>query len=209
MRTVRRQTLELRHRIVRAGGFSLVDVLVTVSLIGIVAAVTIPAMHNTVDEMQLGEAARQVEREMQVARQRAVGRSRVVRIRFNCPDPGAFRMVELIGTAAAPAEADAATNRCSESSYPFPAGDDDQLTRPNLDGPVRRLPDSVAFQTAETIEFWPNGTAHHDTGVNPWPVIPVAGIHVTLGRYGKTSSISVNGLGRIQLHAQPPDQTGQ
>ena len=56
----------------------------------------------------------------------------------------------------------------------------------------------------QTIEFWPNGTAHYDAGggASPWPMIPVAGIQIRLVRKGITASISVNGLGKIQLQAQ-------
>ena len=35
--------------------------------------------------------------------------------------------------------ADTAANRCQESAFPYPAVDDNPLTRPNLDGPVKRI----------------------------------------------------------------------
>jgi Tfp pilus assembly protein FimT len=184
-----------------AAGFSLIDTLVVVALIGIISAMAIPTMTGTIERMRLGQYAREVERELQTAKSRAVGKGRPIRVRFNCPAAGQYRIVELIGTPASPAAADSATNRCSETLYPFPP-DNNPITRPNLDGPVRRLESSLSFAAAQTIEFWPDGTAHYDAGgVNPWPMIPVAGINISLTRQGSTSTISVNGLGKVQLQS--------
>ena len=47
---------------------------------------------------------------------------------------------------------------------------------------------------------WPDGSAHTDTGaINPWPPIAAAGTSIVLTRSGKTRSILVNGIGKIQL----------
>ena len=110
-------------------------------------------------------------------------------------------MVELIGTPKVPAAADTAVDRCALTSYPFPGNADKKtLTRPNLDGPLRKLDSSVTFTTAETIEFWPDGSAHTNTGgVNPWPPIAGTGYTITLTRNGKTKTILVNGVGKIQI----------
>ena len=55
-----------------------------------------------------------------------------LRVRMNCPAAGFIRTVEFSDTAA-----DTPTNRCLSAPYPFPAADDDLMTRPNYDGPVR------------------------------------------------------------------------
>jgi prepilin-type N-terminal cleavage/methylation domain-containing protein len=181
-------------------GFTLVDMVAVVAIIGIVSAVSIPPLMNAADRMRLGQAAREVEREMQTAKSRAVGKSRPMRIRFNCPEVGQYRIVELIGTSAVPVAADTALNRCNSQLYPYPAGDTDPSTRPNLDGPLRRLDDTVTFGLFPTVEFWSDGTAHYDTGAGtPWPLIPAAGITVNMARKGVTSTITVNGLGKVQL----------
>jgi prepilin-type N-terminal cleavage/methylation domain-containing protein len=180
-------------------GFSLIDMLVVVTLIGIVSGIAVPTLINSINAMRLGQSARDVERELQTAKQRAVGKGRPMRVRFNCPAPSEYRMVELIGSPSAPAAGDDAADRCNATVYPFPA-DNNPITRPNLDGPVKRIDQQVAFVATQTIEFWPDGTAHHNTGVgNPWPMIPTAGISITLTRLGRTSTITVNGLGKIQL----------
>ena len=181
-------------------GLSLIDMLVVVAIMGIVAGIAIPSMTSSIDRMRLGQSTREVERELQTAKQRAVGKGRVIRVRFNCPVAGQYRIVELIGSPAAPAVADTAANRCNEVAYPFPAADNNPMTRPNLDGPVRRLDSSVTFGTVQTIEFRPNGTAHYDDGsVGEWPLVPVAGVTVNLARQGRTAAIRVNGLGRITV----------
>jgi prepilin-type N-terminal cleavage/methylation domain-containing protein len=180
-------------------GFSLIDMLVVVTLIGIISAIAIPTLINSINAMRLGQSAREIEREMQAAKQRAVAKSRPIRIRFNCPVVGQYRIVELIGSPSAPATADNATNRCDPVAYPFPP-DNNPLTRPNHDGPVKRLDNEVTFTAQQTIEFWSDGTAHYNNGTgDPWALIPTTGIAVTVSRAGKTSRITVNGLGKIQL----------
>jgi len=183
-------------------GFSLVDVIVVVAIIGIVSAITIPLMLGALDRMRLGQSAREVERELQQAKQRAVGKSSVMRVHFNCPTAREYRSVELIGTPNAPLAADTGNAaRCSTTGpYKFPPADNNPLTRPNLDGPARFLDPTVTFGAVQSIEFWSDGTAHYNNaGVNPWPMIPTAGITLTMVRSGKTASITVNGLGKVQL----------
>jgi Tfp pilus assembly protein FimT len=183
-------------------GFTLNDMVVAIAVVGILSAIGLPTMVGAIDRMRLGQSAREVERELQLARSRAVAKGRPIRVRFNCPTAGEYRIVELIGSPASPATADTASNRCSETAYPYPASDDDPSTRPNLDGPIRHLDKAVTFSSVQTLEFWPDGTTHHDSvssDVNPWPLIPVTGITISLAHQGKTSAISINGLGKIQL----------
>jgi prepilin-type N-terminal cleavage/methylation domain-containing protein len=180
-------------------GFSLIDMLVVITLIGIVSGIAIPTLINSINGMRLGQSSREVERELQTAKQRAVGKGRPMRVRFNCPTAADYRIVEIIGSPAVPVAADNAADRCSETVYPHPP-DNNPLTRPNLDGPIRRLDREVTFAVQQTVEFWPDGTAHYNNGgVNPWPMIPTAGISIQLTRAGRTTTITVNGLGKILL----------
>ncbi|MGH9173513.1 MAG: pilus assembly FimT family protein [Vicinamibacterales bacterium] len=181
-------------------GFTLVDTLVVITIIGTVSAIGVPSMLGAIDRMRLGQSVREVERELQIARSRAVAKGRPMRVRFNCPSAGQYRIVEVIGSPAAPTAADSAGNRCDETAFPYPAADRNPTTRPNLDGPIKRLDGSVTFTAMQTIEFWPDGTAHASTGAgSPWPLIPVAGVTISLARAGVTSAVTVNGLGKIQL----------
>jgi hypothetical protein len=178
--------------------------LITMALISVIAGMGVPALANLADSFKLGNALRDVERELQTARLKAVTSNRPIRVRFNCPVAGQYRMVELIGTPSAPVTADTATNRCQDTVYPFPPGDLNPLTRPNHDGPLRRLPDTVAFGSAVTLEFWADGSVHKDAGTGtPWPVIPTTGqtteTSITLTRGTDVRRIDINGLGKVTL----------
>jgi prepilin-type N-terminal cleavage/methylation domain-containing protein len=181
-------------------GFTLIELLMVVAIAGIMAVIGLPLLGQISGAIELGEATRQVERELQSARMTAVSANHPVRVMFNCPVAGQYRMVELIGTPAVPAAADGVVTRCSQANYPFPAPDNNPITRPNNDGALRWLSAQVSFTTSTTIEFWPDGSAHTNTGaINPWPPIAAAGTNIILTRAGKTKSILVNGIGRIQL----------
>ena len=182
-------------------GFSLVEMVIVTAVVAIIAGMAVPLLVNAAATIRLAQASREVERELQTARMLAVQTNQPMRLAFNCPSPGQYRIVELIGTSSVPASGDSATNRCAMTAYPYPADTDkNPLTRPNFDGPLRYLDPTVSFSVFTTIEFWPDGTAHTNTGgSNPWPVIGANGTTITLTRYGKTKNITVNGLGKIQL----------
>ena len=190
-----------KHLLREERGFTLIDIMATMVVLGIIMAMTVPSMLASLESIRLGQAAREVEREIHMAKSRAVSKGRAIRMRFNCPVAGAYRITELIGTPSVPAAADTAANRCNPVAYPPTPPDQDPLTLPNLDGPVRYLPDDVTFTATETIEFWPDGTAHYSAGAlaTPWPLIPTAGRNITVTREGKSSTITVNGLGKILL----------
>ena len=193
------------HRSGRApgnAGFTMVDILATIAILATLAAIATPQMFDGVDRLRLGISARDVEREQQFARLKAVSTNRPMRIRFNCPAAGQFRVVELIGTPRVPVAADGAANRCDETIYPYrPTGSDaNRMTRPNNDGAMKRLQPLATFTVFPTLEFWPDGSVHMDAGAgNPWPALTAAGATITLSRKGKTRNITVNTLGKIQL----------
>ena len=182
-------------RLTSAAGFTIVDMLATLAIIGTVSAMAVPQVIDAVDSMRLGMSLRDVERELQFARLKAVSTNRPMRVRFDCPSAGKIRAVELIGTPAIPDanDADAVLNRCSETAYPYlPTGaDHSRLTRPNNDGPVRTLYPGTTFTAKQTLEFWPNGTVHTTTGTQ------INTVTLTLSRKSKTKNITVNGLGKI------------
>jgi hypothetical protein len=139
--------------------------------------------------IKLGEATRMVERELQNARLKAVSTNRKLRVRPNCPATGYIRTVEVLGTAD-----DTATGRCSQTTYPFPAADQDVITRPNFDGPVRTIPNGATL-TGSTIEFSPDGTAVEVGGTVPM----AAPVSMTITREGKSKTVTINGAGKVLL----------
>ena len=180
-----------------AVGISVVDMLATLAVIGTVSAMAVPQVFDAVDRMRLGMSLRDVERELQFARLKAVSTNRPMRVRFDCPSAGKLRVVELLGTPAVPDanDADAVLTRCSETAYPYrPTGaDQSRLTRPNNDGPIRTLYSGTTFTAKQTLEFWPNGTVHNTAGTQ------INTVTLTLSRKSKTKNITVNGLGKILL----------
>jgi len=181
-------------------GFTLIDMMVVVTVFGILAAISIPSLSAVSERMKLGQGQREVERELQTAPLKAVTANRRIRVRFNCPVARTYRMVEVIGTAA-----DDAANRCLETAYPAVPADRNPMTRPNTDGPIRYLPKDVSFGAAAALEFAPDGTVRYQSGTSYIDVPDPNGTAVTLTKTAMTSvaKITVNRLGKIQLVPLP------
>jgi len=183
-------------------GFSLSELLIISALLAVVSAIAIPSMASLQDRLRLNQSARNLERDLHSARNKAVANNRPMRVLFNCPAAGQYRVVELLGSVSAPAAADAGPGRCQETNYPYPPPDNDYSTRPNFDGPVRRLDPRVSFGAVQTIEFWTDGSAHAGAAA-PLPMLSVAGTALTLtkpaGSTTRTATITVNGIGKIKL----------
>lgn len=200
-------TKHARQSVDSDNGFSLVELMGVVVVLAILGGMVVPAMKNATDGMRLGQAAREVERELQTARLKAVTANRAIRVRFNCPTAGEYRLVELIGTPTNNSAADSPLNRCQESVYPAIPPDTNPLTVPNHDGPTRRLHPLVSFGATRTLEFWPDGTVHANNPASDtpppagssWPQVPTSGYAITLTKDSQIKTITVNGLGKVQL----------
>ena len=148
----------------RAGGFTFVELLVAMAVVVVLTGVGMPVLGRAIEKYRVGMAIRDVERDLQAARLKAVSSNHPIRVRFNCPSAGFYRVVELIGEAGAPVAEDDRPDAASQALYPYPAADLDPLTRPNHDGPLRQLPPSVSFRSSQTLEFWPDGSVHTGGG---------------------------------------------
>jgi type II secretory pathway pseudopilin PulG len=179
-------------------GFTLVDLAVVMAIIGILSAIAVPQVARIGDAIALGEAQRLIQSELQRARLKSVTTNRVIRVRFNCPANGQFRMVELVGTSTIPAAADVAANRCSETAYPYPSADTNPITLPNQDGPIRRINSAVSFVNLPTIEFRPSGTAW-SVNADGTSTTPLAGngVSITVQKGNATKAITVIALGKV------------
>jgi prepilin-type N-terminal cleavage/methylation domain-containing protein len=185
----------------RVGGFTLVELLVAMAVMLVMMAIGAPVLARAIEKYRVGIAIRDVERELQTARLKAVSSNHPIRVRFNCPSAGFYRVVELIGEASAPLAEDDASARCGQALYPYPAADLDPLTRPNQDGPLRQLPRTVSFRSSQTLEFWPDGSVHSGGGANvaPWPVVAPTGVQISIEQGTKTAAVVVNGIGRVSI----------
>jgi prepilin-type N-terminal cleavage/methylation domain-containing protein len=172
-------------------GFTVTEMMLVVGVIATLAVIALPVMKDMTQSIKLSEASRLVEREMQDARLKAVNANRPIRVRLNCPAAGYIRSVEVLGTAA-----DNATDRCMTTPYPFPPPDNDIMTRPNFDGPVRVLPMGATVSNT-ILQFSPDGTAAEViNGVVTTIATPVT---ITITRDSKSKTVTVNNAGKIQL----------
>jgi prepilin-type N-terminal cleavage/methylation domain-containing protein len=188
-----------QHQRLARAGFTLVELLVVMSVLVIMAGVAMPQLGRALDLYRLGIAVREVERELQTARVNAVTANRRVRVLFNCPVTGQFRRVEVLGEPGLDDARDSSLTRCNEATFPFPPPDTDPLTRPNLDGPLHRLPIGVTMEGISGVEFLPNGTARSDAfgGSIDFADIPVSGVSATVTKDAHSRTITVNGMGRV------------
>lgn len=169
----------------------------TLAIFATISAIAVPLATNSFENQRLGIETRNVERELQTARLSAVATNRPIRIRFNCPSAGMYRRVEVIGTVNTPHADDAESSAAARCGYPFPAADNNPLTRPNNDGPTLQLYNSVAFNAVQTLEFWPDGTVHVPAATNPWPRLGSTDATISLTKGYSTKSVKVNSLGKI------------
>jgi Tfp pilus assembly protein FimT len=179
-------------------GYSLTELLVVVSIFMIVAGITIPLAMTLTEQMRLNAAVRQVERDLQTARLKAVQLNRPLQVRINCPAAGQYRAVEVMGSAI-----DNTGDRCDPARYPYPSPDDGDFTTPSADGAVQYLPEGNIFTAAGllVLQFTPDGrTLQVVSGTAQ--AIPAAGVDLQLVR-GTSSThsrtVNINGLGRITI----------
>jgi Tfp pilus assembly protein FimT len=176
----------------------MVDMVIAVTLIATISAIAIPALKDFGDAVAIGQAQRAVQNELQQARMKAVTTNRIMRVRFNCPAPGQFRTLELIGTPSIPAAQDTAGNRCDATVYPYPAADNNAVTLPNFDGPVQRIDPRVSFGATQTIEFRPTGVAYSvNANGTSTTTLPADGVAITVTKGNSVKTVTVNSLGKI------------
>jgi prepilin-type N-terminal cleavage/methylation domain-containing protein len=176
----------------REGGFSVIEMMLTVAVIATLMAMALPVMTDIAQSAKLNKAVRMVERELQSARLKAVSTNSILRVRTNCPGVGFVRMVEVINNAAV----DNAANRCNTGTYPFPPTDIDLATRPNYDGPLRVLPDDATV-TSVVLEFQPDGTVRQVVGNLPQAI--AGEVTLTVRRHDDSKLVTINAVGKVQI----------
>ena len=169
------------------------EIMMSTLLMGTMFAIALPAGKAALDSLELGNATREVERELQTARMRAVSANRPMRVKLNCPEDGQYRLVEVTGIVAT----DGAGSRCDESQYGFPAPRDNDRATPEHDGPLRRLDSSIDALLGPELEFSPDGTTR--LVVNGTVQTMTTDGVVQVERNGAIQEITVNALGIIAL----------
>ena len=157
-------------------GFTLIELMVTTGVIGLAAAIAIPAMNNAVQRNKVITSAELLGSQVREARLAAISRNRAYRVRFACPAAGAFRMLEVTGNTAI----DDAADRCA-------------TTLPN-DGPPIYLPPNVGFSGAGAKDLQVSARGQVSA-------VDGSGLPLTYGiTYGSHSrNVSVNATGRVTI----------
>ena len=163
-------------------GASLIELLVVVALIATAAGFAVPRLLTALESYRINSAARQVSAQIRAARLAAVTANRVMLVRFNCPGPGMYRVVEFTGNPAI----DTAADRCAA---PWP--DTDPVALPNVDGSPAYLPDTMAFGVTQDLRVSTTGQFSPVSGGMP------ALIEVTNG--SRVGQITVSAAGRVQM----------
>ncbi len=166
-------------------GFSLIEIMFVVLLLGLLMAVTLPGATAASRRYNLIAATREVAAQVRLARLKAVTANRTIRVRFNCPAEGQYRVVEVVNNAAI----DDAADRCSSTTYPYP--DPNPAALPNLDGPVMVLRGGITFGGVQDLDIAPTGRVTALTGAVP------ATIRVTNSH--ETQAVTVSATGRVQM----------
>ena len=175
----------------QAAGFSLVEIMMVVAMISIAAAAATPSIAAAMRIYTINSATESVASTVRSARYSAVTANRPVRVRFNCPSAGRFRVVELVGTAI-----DNDTNRCQLTNYPYP--DPDASAAPNVDGPVVVLPAGTVFNSAQDLEISAAGRVTPLSGC-PTCVLGAPPSTLTIGNGNDIRTITVSASGQVQV----------
>lgn len=175
-----------------ARGFTILELLISVGLVLVVVAAAAPVVTAAMRRYALTSATQGVAAQIRAARLIAVSRNVTMRVRFNCPEPGAYRIIEVVGNAGV----DQAADRCSQAAYPYP--DPDPAVRPNADRQVMYLPDGASFGTVSDIEIAGTGRITRLTGCPA--CVPAAGTaSVTVTGHAETRTITLTPNGRVQV----------
>jgi type II secretory pathway pseudopilin PulG len=168
-----------------AAGISLIETALVTLIVSTAMAIAVPGVGTAVRRYKLTSAVHQTAGEIRAARLKALTANRTLRVRFDCPVPGQFRVVELMNNPAI----DNDPARCSDTTYPFP--DPDPAVAPNQDGPARRLHIGASFAASQDFDISPTGRVTAVTGVLP--------ISLSIGDGYDLQTFTVSAAGQVQV----------
>lgn len=154
-------------------GFTILELLMVTAVLGIVAAMAIPAMNNAVERNKVFTTAELVAAQVREARLAAITRNAPVRVRFNCAGGRAMRLLAVTGDPSI----DNASNRCD-------------LTQPTDGSPVF-LPENVTLSASSPLlEVDGRGFITSIGGTMP--------LFLSVNNGSHTRTVAVTGTGRVR-----------
>ncbi len=156
-----------------ARGYTLIEVLITVGLIGVVTAISVPVFMESNARSNLWSGAERIGAAIRQARLRAISTNNSFRVVFNCPEANELRTLIMTGDAVIDDDA----GRCGDT----------------LDGDsgVIELPTGVGYDVAGTTSLQVTGRGVFSANGGAIPL----DISVTHG--GSTRTLTVSGTGQI------------
>src|SRR4029453_1209656 len=155
-------------------GYSMVELLITLGLIGVVSAISVPVFMESNARSALWSGSEQIGASIRSARLKAISQNTTYRVTFNCPDPNERRT--LIGTGDKKVDED--KGRCSQTLVG--------------DSGIVQLPVGVAYKVddkATALEVTGRGIFSANGGGIP--------LTITVTHGAATRTLTVSGTGQI------------
>lgn len=158
-----------------ARGYTLIELLISLAIVGIVSAIAVPVFIESNARNGIWTGSELIGAQIRQARLKAISRNLSFRVRFDCPNAGEFRILQVTGVALI----DNAANRCSAQQL--------------YDSGVYTMPTGVSFGAVPTLEV--SGRGVYTAIGSAIPQI----INVTYG--ASTRSLTVTATGQITFEA--------
>ena len=154
-------------------GYSLIEVLITLGLIGVVTAISVPVFMESNARSNLWQGAEQVGAAIRQARFRAISTNTPFRVAFDCPSDNQVRMLIMTGDPLV----DDDGGRCGETL--------------EGDSGILEMPTGVAFNVDAVTSLQVNGRGVFSANGGAIPLV------ITLTQGGATRTLTVSGTGQI------------
>ena len=152
-------------------GYSLIEVLITLGLIGVVTAISVPVFIESNARSKLWTGSEQIGAAIRQARLKAISQNVTYRVVFDCPVNGQLRSLVMTGDA----DVDDDDNRCNQTL--------------EGDSGASEMPTGVAFEQEDAEYLSVNGRGNFSV---VGAAIPLT-ITVTYGSAIRTLSVSTTG----------------